>query len=348
MFNWLFALCLSCCSVFALPIETFYGPIEVEEEVLLELIESPAFQRLKQIHQYGASYYITHREEYTRYDHSLGVFAILRAKGAPLAEQIAGLLHDVSHTAFSHVGDQIFQGQYAGDDYQGSIHQSFLEERGLDEILKRHGFTAAQVLPKQELFPALEQPSPNLCADRIEYNIQGAFYQGFLSKEEIQQIFDDLQFIDGNWVGTNRQLLTKLVRFSLFMTQDCWGSAENYFLSRALADSLVQAMKIGFISKEEVVFGTDQAIWNRLLQSKDPIISQNMQKIFHVQDDYRLVEPSQADFTIKTKFRGINPWILIDGKLVRLTEIDPSLAEEFNAMKETMQKGWGIQRVSTR
>jgi hypothetical protein len=50
------------------PIETFYGAIAVEEPVLLELIESSAFQRLKYIHQYCVSYYTTHREEYTRYD----------------------------------------------------------------------------------------------------------------------------------------------------------------------------------------------------------------------------------------------------------------------------------------
>jgi hypothetical protein len=53
-------------SLFGKQIETFYGAIEVDEPVLLELIESPAFQRLKLIHQYGVAYYTTHREEYKR------------------------------------------------------------------------------------------------------------------------------------------------------------------------------------------------------------------------------------------------------------------------------------------
>src|SRR5579872_6615413 len=104
-------------------IDTFYGSIEVEEPVLLELIHSPSFQRLKSIHQYGVAYYTTHREEYNRFDHSLGVFAILRAKGAPLDEQIAGLLHDISHTAFSHVGDWVFGKEYQEDDYQSIIYR---------------------------------------------------------------------------------------------------------------------------------------------------------------------------------------------------------------------------------
>ena len=36
-------------------IDTFYGPIEVQENVLLELMDSPVFQRLKNIHQYGVA-----------------------------------------------------------------------------------------------------------------------------------------------------------------------------------------------------------------------------------------------------------------------------------------------------
>lgn len=46
-------------------IQTFYGPIEVEEPLLIELIESVPMQRLKKIHPYGDSYYTTHKDEET-------------------------------------------------------------------------------------------------------------------------------------------------------------------------------------------------------------------------------------------------------------------------------------------
>ena len=132
-FKFLAVFFLIQSSLFSATILTFYGVLEVEEPVLLELIDSQAFQRLKSIHQYGVSYYTTHREEYTRYDHSLGVFAILRLKNASLEEQIAGLLHDVSHTVFSHVGDWIFQ----ENEYQDLIHSDFLERYGLGDILRK-------------------------------------------------------------------------------------------------------------------------------------------------------------------------------------------------------------------
>ena len=193
-------------SLYAEKIDTFYGPIDVEEPVLLELIESPAFQRLKCIHQYGVGYYTTHPEEYTRYDHSMGVFAVLRMKNCSLEEQIAGLLHDVSHTIFSHVGDWIFGKHGQEKDYQNEIHAHFLSKSGLGTILEKYHFTIDQVLPGEN-FPALEQKLPNLCADRIDYNIQGAYHQGFITYEEAQKIFEDLQFAAGNWISTEPELM---------------------------------------------------------------------------------------------------------------------------------------------
>ena len=62
-------------------LDTFYGKVEVNEPVIIDLIKSSAFQRLRGIHQYGVAYYIgAHMEPYNRFDHSIGVFTILREK----------------------------------------------------------------------------------------------------------------------------------------------------------------------------------------------------------------------------------------------------------------------------
>ena len=47
----------------------------------------------------------------TRYEHSVGVMLLARRVGGGLREQVAALLHDVSHTAFSHVIDHVFHDQ---------------------------------------------------------------------------------------------------------------------------------------------------------------------------------------------------------------------------------------------
>ena len=328
-------------------IDTFYGPIEVQEPVLLELIDNPIFQRLKNIHQYGIAYYTTHREEYNRYDHSIGVFAILRANNASIEEQIAGLLHDVSHTAFSHVGDWVFNKENQNKTYHDDIQSLFLKESGLATILKKYHFTSEQILAKTELFPALENSLPNLCADRIDYNIQGAYYQRFITHEEAISIFKDLHFINNQWISRNPNLIKKLTRFSLFMTKNCWGSPMNYITSRWLADAILRAIDLGCISHADFHYGTDQEIWDKLILQKDPIIEKKMKMIMNPEAYFSLVDTvNEADFIVKSKFRGIDPWVLSESKCVRITEIDDKLAEEYKEARQTIDKGWLIKVFS--
>lgn len=324
-------------------IETFYGPLEVEEPILIELIHSPPLQRLKSIHQYGVSYYTTHREEYNRYDHSIGVFAILKLKGASLEEQISGLLHDVSHTVFSHVGDWVFGKEYQEDDYQSTIHRLHLAVSGIEKILNKYGYTIEQILPKRAKFKMLEQPLPDLCADRIDYNIQGAYYQNFLTKEEARELFQDLLFDEGRWIISRIDLAVKLTHFSLFMTENCWGSALNYVTSRWLADAILHGLKIGLISWNEFHFGIDQDIWEKLHASQDPFIQNRMRMLIHPHEHYRLVVLAQANIQVKFKCRGIDPWVLHDGKIIRLTSIDTELAEAFSKTKEKATEGWPLE-----
>lgn len=321
--------------------------MEVQEPVLLELIDSPIFQRLKNIHQYGVAYYTTHREEYNRYDHSIGVFAILRVNDASIEEQIAGLLHDVSHTAFSHVGDWVFGKENQDKSYQDDIHPLFLETSGLTEILKKYNFTADQILPKEELFPALENSLPNLCADRIDYNIQGAYYQGFITYDEAISIFKDLRFINNQWVSNYPKLMEKLTRFSLFMTQHCWGSPTNYVTSRWLADAILRGIDLGCISYEELHFGTDEVIWDKLVLQKDQIIEKKMKMIMNSHAYFAIVDTiNEADFIVKSKFRGIDPWIISESHCSRITEMDDNLAEEYEKVKQIISKGWLIKIFS--
>ncbi len=321
-------------------IDTFYGPIEVEEAVLLDLIKSPAVQRLKSIHQYGISYYTVYREEFNRFDHTMGVFALLRLHQASLAEQISAVLHDVSHTVFSHVGDWVFGREYQEIDYQTSIHKIYLAVSGVEEILNKHGYSVEQVLLKGKEFVMLEQPLPNPCADRIDYNIQGAYYQHFLTKQETLELFNDFYFANGKWIATRKDLLLKLARFSLFMTENCWGGAENYATSRWLADSMLRAVKINLISWKELHFGIDQDVWDKLQSAQDLLIRKRMQMIQQPKDYYRLVNPSEATTFVKFRFRGIDPWIAHKGEVVRLTSVDKELAQEFQSLKEQAMQGW--------
>jgi HD superfamily phosphohydrolase len=323
-------------------IETFYGEVNVEEKVILELIQSPAFQRLKDVHMYGIGYYTTHKEPFSRYSHSLGVFHLLRNSNRPLKEQIAGLLHDASHTVFSHVGDWVFNKLTEDDDYQNSIHEKYLEESGLADILRKYGIEASEVLPLQHLAPALEADRPNASADRLDYSLQGAYHQNFLTKEEASLAFQSLKYENGLWVSSNLELMEKMVRFILFMTEDCFGSINNHLSSRWLADAILRAFEIELIDLIEFHTSIDDLVWEKLITSSDPFIKEKMYKASNPEAFYEIADYFNSDAIIKTKFFGFDPYIQNGESLKRITHLLPELKNEYDFIKEKMSKGFSI------
>lgn len=324
-------------------IETFYGPIKVNENILVELIESPAMQRLKHINQYGVAYYTTHNEKYTRYDHSLGVFALLRRNNCSLKEQIAGLLHDVSHTAFSHVGDWIFNKQNQEKDYQNSIHDVYLKNSGLEKILNKYHISIDEIMPIQELFPALECSLPSMCADRLDYNIQGAYHRGWISYEEAIKLFKSYAFTNHGWVTSELELMRKVAYFSLFMTIDCWGGPTNHLMSKWLANAILRAVELGDLSFQDIHFGVDQTLWEALMQHEDDYIQKNMDYIMNAESYFSLEkEKDSADMVIQNKFRGINPLIHYQGKIRPLREIDILYDQNYQKTQSQCHKGWNV------
>ncbi len=116
--------------------DSVYGKIKIESPVLLELIKSEPIQRLKGISQFGIPEEFYYLKNFSRYEHSIGVMILLKKLGADEKEQIAGLLHDVSHTAFSHVIDWVV-GDGLTEDYQDKQHKKFIQSSSLTKILKK-------------------------------------------------------------------------------------------------------------------------------------------------------------------------------------------------------------------
>lgn len=146
----------------------------VNTPVLVELIVSPPMQRTKGVSQSGRQPEWTRFGQYSRYDQGVGVMLLLKRLGASLEEQVAGLLHDVSPTAFSHVIDYVF-GTTAQHDFQDDHHEDYVRRSGILEIIRKHSLPERCALHPRR-YPLLEQPIPRLCADRIDYALRSALY----------------------------------------------------------------------------------------------------------------------------------------------------------------------------
>ncbi len=92
-----------------------YGFITIDDELMLQLIAHPYYQRLRRIHQMAMAHLVYPGAVHTRLHHSLGAYHLMRcalqelcSKGIAIsleeqqAAKIAILLHDIGHGPFSH------------------------------------------------------------------------------------------------------------------------------------------------------------------------------------------------------------------------------------------------------
>ena len=149
--------------------DCIYGELEIDD-VLIELINCGAVQRLKNIHQVGATYLVNKDLNVTRYEHSVCVMLLIKMLGGSLEEQIAGLLHYVSHTAFSHVIDFVLDNNE--EDYHEIIFNEVVMNSEIPNILKRYGYNYKDILMNEEKCTILERKAPRLCADRVDYTLR--------------------------------------------------------------------------------------------------------------------------------------------------------------------------------
>ena len=163
--------------------DILYGSFEIEE-ILVALISSEEIQRLKDVHMAGPAILINSAWNETRYEHSIGVMLLIKKLGGTLEEQIAGLLHDISHTAFSHVVDLVLYNET--DDYHEQIKARLIEQSLIPTILKQHGFDYKKLLFDDEKWHLLEQKAPLLCCDRIDYTLREVYRYFSVPLKEIQ------------------------------------------------------------------------------------------------------------------------------------------------------------------
>ncbi len=326
-------------------VQTVYGDTVVSEPVLLELIHSAAFERLKKINQYGVNAFsYPTKIPYTRYTHSLGVFYLLRKFGASLKEQMAGLLHDVSHTVFSHVGDHVaarMNNQLLDqndDAYQDCMHVSYLKQTDIAKILERYTIPIDDMDHKCGDYNMLEREYPDICADRLEYVLYGGFIEGWLSEKDIHEIVAALRYENGNWVFSDIVQANKFSQISIRLCEEIFASAWNIGAYENGADALLRAVDIGLIAMQDIHFGHDDELWHLLKTSDDAIIQKSIEKIMMAQTLYEKGSKHLNDFSYVGKFRGIDPLVKKNDEIIRVTELDSKLFHTFYDAKKRIAK----------
>ena len=170
-----------------------YGEQKINDPLIIELINSPGMQRLKGVGQYSTWRLMNPKLDTTRFEHSLGVYCLLKKFRASFEEQIAGLLHDLNHTAFSHVVDYVL-GDPETQDYGDLKHKEILMNSNIPSILEKSNISPEKISDYHS-FGLLERDLPDLCCDRIDYCLRDSVCYGLIDQKKANQILNGLMVL---------------------------------------------------------------------------------------------------------------------------------------------------------
>lgn len=160
------------------------------ENLLIQLIDTPAFQRLRRIRQLGPASMTFHGAESSRFTHSLGVMAVARRafdrickfypqlKPYRVVVLCAALLHDVGHGPFSHTAEEIF-GCHHEHWTTRILQESASIRQRLDRFSPELLDQMLQVYHHKHPVPLVWQlVSSQLDCDRLDYLMRDSYFTG--------------------------------------------------------------------------------------------------------------------------------------------------------------------------
>ena len=165
--------------------------IHVRDQVIWDLIGAREFQRLRRIKQLGTTYLVFHGAEHSRFNHSLGVYEVVRRiiddifTGRPewdeserLVVLCAALLHDLGHGPFSHAFENVFD-----LDHEKFTQAILLGDTEVNAILKRVAPEFPQhvsdvIAKTYGNKQAVSLISSQIDADRMDYLQRDAYFTG--------------------------------------------------------------------------------------------------------------------------------------------------------------------------
>jgi HD superfamily phosphohydrolase len=317
-----------------------YGSIHVTEPVLKDIIRSAAVQRLKGVMQHGITALIGLTEPITRFEHSMGVMVLVKRLGAPLEEQIAALLHDVSHTVFSHVIDYVYDG-HDSQSYHDEKKEEYMSSTDLPDVLADHGYDWHDFVD-EERYPLLEQPSPRLCADRLDYFLRDSLPLGLAEDGDIQMVLEHLVVVDGRVATSTVEAAQWLGHTYMAADEASWANFREVGLYEIMARAIKKALHLGIIDESDFWL-TDEVTWDKLQAQADPALAAQLSLVSR--ETQFAWDENAPTFRVSTKLRAIDPDVVVEGELRPLSTLDPDFADHRAAYLTRKRGKWPMRVI---
>ncbi|AWR97105.1 HD domain-containing protein [Acidianus sulfidivorans JP7] len=182
--------------------DEIYGYIDLDE-LEVNLIDSPIFQRLRRIKQTSLAYIVYPGATHTRFSHSLGTYYLAAKVGEKLYKEnaisdeelltlkISALLHDIGQFPFSHSIEGYYLNQGFGNK---ELREYILTKSMIRDILEDNGINVEKILDVYNGKSLLSSIiNGEVDVDRIDYLMRDSRHTGVqLGKLDLDRLIDTI------------------------------------------------------------------------------------------------------------------------------------------------------------
>jgi HD superfamily phosphohydrolase len=250
-----------------------HGPIEVSQ-LALQIIDTPEFQRLKNIKQLGVSSYVFPSATHTRFEHSLGVYHLGQKIMSKLSRDypditfnnpelgiikldklicecvaLAGMLHDVGHSMASHLFDSIMHDLSDSKNIEHESRSCELVElickRELkNELTNNHiKFIQSLIDPKEHhvgaLYQIINNKKNNIDIDKIDYLMRDTYSLGLNKGVDFKRIIENIIIDDNGNIAYSKHVsieIYELFNLRYIMHKKVYSHKTNKIIELMISD----------------------------------------------------------------------------------------------------------------
>ncbi len=309
--------------------DRIYGKVTITNSLIIDLIYSKPFQRLKHINQSGAGNYIQTYRDVTRYEHCIGAWYLSNKFNRPIEEQVASLLHDIPHTAFSHVIDYVVHDKKY--EYHDHFYKKIILNSEIPQILANHNTSLEKVLAK-DAFPLLNNDLPDISFDRWDYFMRDGFSCHLLPKETIDLFLEKIKERNEKFYFDDVKIASLFAIMFMNASRLLWLDPTSHGAFFLLSEAIRIGLDKRYITHEDF-FTTDAVLLEKLKETNDQDILHYIERL-KPGKEFHFAPKEKAQFSGPNKPRFVDPWVLLDDKLVLLSSVIPGLHEYHMEFKE--------------
>lgn len=204
-------------------------------------------------------------------------------------------------------------------------------------ILKKYGISRSVAHP--ENFRLLERDIPDLCADRIDYTLRDHFSLN-KDRENVESKLQGLRIYKGEFMFSHTYAAESFARDYLEFDEQVWADPKEIAIYELLAQAIRHALDKKILTVDDL-FTDDETVRTILQTRGDPYIRK---KLAYLIPGFRIEKATKRHYHlhITTKRRYVDPKVVIQGTVKRLSELSPRFRRSLKKHLEYGKDGWYV------